>query len=136
MASERKIIKGRVINSGTAEGEAFVLKDPFSFIGDFDPDTGVLTQDNSPLYGKELANKILVCPTGKGGTIAPFIAFNAKQNGKAPLAILCNKVEPLIAESAITINIPILDSFDQEPVHCISNGQKIKIAEDGMVEVF
>lgn len=134
MSSEKILLKGRVINSGTTQGEAFVLDKPFSFIGDFDPDTGILTQDDSPLNGKELANKILVCPTGKGGTIAPFIAYNAKQNGKAPAAILCSKVEPLLAEAAITIDIPIIDNFDLDPVDNINTGQKIKISENGVVE--
>ena len=34
-------------------GEALVLDVPFSFIGDFDPDTGKITILNHPLFGKE-----------------------------------------------------------------------------------
>ncbi len=46
-------IKGRVINGGNASGEALVLDVPFSFIGDFDPDTGKITILNHPLFGKK-----------------------------------------------------------------------------------
>jgi len=120
-------IKGRVINGGNATGEALVLDVPFSFIGDFDPDTGKLTILGHPLFGKSLANKILVCPTGKGGTIAPFIAYRAWKNGNAPLAILCEKVEPILCESALVINIPILDSFAANPVEKIMSGQHVSI---------
>ena len=120
-------IKGRIINGGNASGEALVLDVPFSFIGDFDPDTGKLTILNHPLFGKSLANKILVCPTGKGGTIAPFIAYRAWENGNAPLAILCEKVEPILCESALAINIPILDSFNESPIKVIKTGQYISI---------
>ena len=123
-------IKGRVINGGNATGEALVLDVPFSFIGDFDPDTGKLTILGHPLFGKSLANKILVCPTGKGGTIAPFIAYRAWKNGNAPLAILCEKVEPILCESALVINIPILDSFDANPVEKIMSGQHVSINND------
>jgi predicted aconitase with swiveling domain len=123
-------IKGRVINGGSASGEALVLNVPFSFIGDFDPETGKITILNHPLFGKSLANKILVCPTGKGGTIAPFIAYQAKKKGNAPAAILCKKVEPILCESALAIDIPILDSLSQDPVECIKPGQLISIEND------
>jgi len=120
-------MKGRVINGGNASGETLVLDVPFSFIGDFDPETGKLTILNHPLFGKSLANKILVCPTGKGGTIAPFIAYQAKKKGNAPAAILCEKVEPILCESALAINIPILDSFGESLSKTIKTGQFISI---------
>ncbi len=123
-------MKGRVINGGNASGEALVLDVPFSFIGDFDPETGNITILNHPLFGKSLANKILVCPTGKGGTIAPFIAYQAKKKGNAPAAILCKKVEPILCESALAIDIPILDSFSEDPVEHIKTGQFISIEND------
>lgn len=123
-------LKGRVINGGTVKGEAVVLDVPFSFIGDFDPDTGKLAIEGHRLFGESLANKILVCPTGKGGTIAPFIAYQAWKQGNAPAGILCEKAEPILCESAIAINIPILDSFDKNPVQTIKTGQSISINND------
>jgi predicted aconitase with swiveling domain len=123
-------LRGRVINGGMVKAEAVVLDVPFSFIGDFDPTTGKLTIEGHPLHGKSLASKVLVCPTGKGGTIAPFIAYQASQIGNSPAAILCEKAEPLLCESAIAINIPILDSFDESPVEMIKTGQVIAINKD------
>jgi predicted aconitase with swiveling domain len=127
-------MKGRVINGGNASGEALVLDVPFSFIGDFDPDTGNITILNHPLFGKSIANKILVCPTGKGGTIAPFIAYQAKKKGNVPAAILCEKVEPILCESALVIDIPLLDSFDKSPVKTIRTGQVISV-DNGEVTI-
>lgn len=126
-------LKGRAINRGTVKAKAVVLDVPFSFIGDFDPDTGKLAIEGHPLCGESLANKILVCPTGKGGTIAPFIAYQAWQKGNAPAGILCEKAEPLFCESAIAINIPILDSFNENPVETIKTGQFISINNDEVV---
>jgi predicted aconitase with swiveling domain len=123
-------LKGRVINGGNVRGEAFVLDTAFSFIGDFDPDSGKLAIQGHPLFGKSLAGKILVCPTGKGGTIAPFIAYRAWKKGNAPLAILCQKAEPILCESAITIGIPILDNFSDSPVEKIKTGQLLSINQD------
>jgi predicted aconitase with swiveling domain len=123
-------IKGRIVNGGNVAGEAIVLDAPFSFIGDFDPDTGKLTIPNHPLWGESLADKILVCPTGKGGTIAPFIAYEAKKKGCAPAAILCRKVEPILCESALAMDIPLLDSFGEDIVERIKTGQFVTIEND------
>ena len=55
-------IKGRVVNGGECKGEAIVLTEPFSFIGDFDPETGLLTQQDSPLYVRALPAKYWYVP--------------------------------------------------------------------------
>lgn len=126
-------LKGRIINGGHAEGEAFVLDTAFSLIGDFDPETGKYAVEGHPLFGKSLANKILVCPTGKGGTIAPFIAYQAWKNGTAPAAVLCQKADPILCESALTINIPVLDSFDLNVVENIKTGQHVSVRDDEVI---
>jgi predicted aconitase with swiveling domain len=121
------MLRGRVINGGVACGEAFVLEEPFSFIGDFDPETGVMNSQKPGLVGQSIANKILVFPIGKGGTIAPWVAYEAAKNKNAPLAILCQQAEPITCEVAITIDIPLLDSFEVNIVQTLKTGQRIKI---------
>jgi uncharacterized protein len=123
-------LKGKVINPGNVEGEAFVLDVPFSFIGDLDGETGRFSVVGHPMFGENLANKILVCPTGKGGTIAPYIAYRAWKNGKAPAAILCDEVEPILCECALAIGIPLMVSSDQSFVATIQTGQSLTISED------
>ena len=127
-------LKGRAINSGHVRAEAVVIDVPFSFIGDFDPDTGQITIEGHPLAGKNLARKILVCPSGKGGTIAPFIAYQAKQKGNTPVGIVCRKADPLLCESALVIDIPILDSLSEDPVTTIKTGMTVTIDHD-MIEI-
>lgn len=120
-------LKGRVINIGRASGTALVLDFPFSFIGDFDPGTGSIVVEKHPLKGATVAGKILVCPTGKGGTIAPFIAYQAMQANNAPVAILCQKADPMLCECALIMDIPILDGFEQDIVKAIRTGQHVRI---------
>ena len=118
---------GRIINPGDLTGEAVVLDVPFSFIGDFDPETGQYAVESHPLFGRQIGGKILVCPTGKGGTIAPFIAYEAQKSGHWPIAILCEKAEPIICECAIVTGIPLLDSFNRSPVKTIKTGDALTI---------
>lgn len=122
-------LQGRNINSGQAEGEALVLDVPFSFVGDFEVATGQLVLEGHPLNGQSIAGKVLVCPTGKGGTIAPFLAYQAMRNGTAPVAIVCDKADPMLCECAVVIDIPIVDGFAQSPLREIRNGQRLCIAE-------
>jgi len=127
-------MKGRIINGGNVSGQAVVLDVPFSFIGDFDPTTGSITIPNHPMFGESMAGKILVCPTGKGGTIAPFVAYEAAKKGKAPAAILCREADPILCESALAIDIPMLDSFDEDLFKLVRTGQDVSI-ENGEVLV-
>jgi len=127
-------MKGRIINGGNVSGQAVVLDVPFSFIGDFDPTTGKITILNHPLFGESIAGKILVCPTGKGGTIAPFVAYEAMKKGNAPAAILCREADPILCESALAIDIPILDSLGEDFFKLITTGQSVSI-ENGEVSL-
>jgi len=128
-------LTGKSLNHGCVEGQAAVFQTPFSFIGDLDPSNGKVTMIGNPLFGTSLKDKILVIPTGKGGTIAPFIAYYAKKNGVAPLAILCNKADSLTLECALTIDIPILDGFAEDITQKVANGGVIKVnGNEGYVE--
>lgn len=118
---------GRIINTGVAKAEAFVLKTSFPFVGDFDPKTGQLEVKDEPFYRASMAKKVLVCPTGKGGTMAPFIVYDAWKIGNAPAGILCLKADSILCECALVINIPILDGFDKTIFSSIKIGQIISI---------
>jgi predicted aconitase with swiveling domain len=124
------VLKGRVINAGSVTAEAVVLDTPFSFIGDFDPETGQLMLSGHPLEGESIAGKVLVIPTGKGGTIAPWIAFEAAKRHMAPAAILCPRSESITCECAITIDIPMLDSFEENILEIIETGRLVHIDGD------
>lgn len=120
-------LQARSLNPGSVTAEAFLVEQAFSFIGDFDPKTGALLIPHHPRYGESLAGKVLVCPSGKGGTMAPFLIYEAFQQGNAPAAILCNQADPILFESAMAINIPIFDSFNVDVLTLLKNGQLVAI---------
>jgi len=127
-------LKGREINRGNVEGEAIVIKTPFSFTGDFDIATGTVAIKDHPLFGQKLANRILVIPFGKGAVNAPIGIYKAQKMGNAPIGIICRKADPLTVECAMTVNIPIMDSFDKDPITEIRTGDHITmLTEKGVV---
>jgi len=125
-----KEIMGKALNKGYARGEAVVFQVPFSFIGDMSPKTGEVTMVGHPNFGIPLKNKILVVTTGRGGTIAPYILYEAMKNQVAPAAILCDKADMLTLECALTVNIPILDGQGNAFTSLIQTGDMIEIKDD------
>ena len=127
-------LRGRVVNPGNIEGEAIVLGAPFSFTGDFDPNNGTLAIKDHPLFGQRIAHKVLVIPAGTGAVNAAIGVYRAYKKGNAPIGIICRKADPITVECAMTINIPLMDSFDKDPIETIKNGHYVTIlGEKGIV---
>lgn len=120
-------LQARSLNPGYVTAEVFLVEQAFSFIGDFDPHTGALLIPHHPCYGESLAGKALVCPGGKGGTMAPFLIYEAFQQDNAPAAIICNRADPILFESAMAINIPIFDNFAGDVLTLFKKGQLVAI---------
>ncbi|MBN2333188.1 MAG: DUF126 domain-containing protein [Deltaproteobacteria bacterium] len=129
-------LKGRTINSGNVEAEAFVLQEPFNFTTDFDSKTGTLGIKGHPLYGEKIGDKVLVIPAAKGAVTAAITMYHAKKMGNAPAAILCPKADPITVECAMVSNIPMMDSFVEDIVAVIKTGDQIKVfGTKGLIEI-
>lgn len=129
-------LKGHKVAAGKAEGEAIVSPEPFSFLGDISPDTGVCNIKRPELEGQSLIGKIIVCPTGKGSTRGPLTAYRAAKNRVAPAGIICVEAEPVLAAGAIAARIPMIDRCQRNPLEVIRTGDWVKMDGDrGVVEV-
>jgi predicted aconitase with swiveling domain len=129
-------LSGRTVNPGVAEGEAIVTGTPFSFLGELDPTTGKIPSPSHELFGQSVKDKVLVCPTGKGSTVGPIIAWYAMKAGNNPKAMVCIEAEPIIASVAITADIPMVHRLDKSPLETIKSGDHVKVdATAGIVEI-
>lgn len=117
-------MKGRIIKYGDIEGEAIVSKEPIGFFGGVDPDTGIVIEKGHPLEGKIIKGKILVFPTGKGSTVGSYVLYRLKKNNVAPLGIINEECEPIVAVGAIISDIPCVDKID---IGKIKSGDKVRI---------
>lgn len=131
-------IKARVISRGEAEGEVIVSKKKFSFLGDVDPDTGIVVANDSDIAGKSIAGKIFVFPSGRGSTVGTYVLLRMKKAGTAPKAIINLETEPIIAVGAIISGIPLLDKPEVDPTEIIKSGDRVKIhaLKEGWIEVY
>lgn len=132
-----KTFKCRIISKGQAKGEALVSNDPISFLGGIDPLNGLVIDSTHELYGKNIKDKILIIPGGKGSTVGSYVIFQMAKSKTAPKAIICLKAEPIIATGAIMAEIPMVDQIDNNIMNLVSSGAKIEVnAEKGEITIF
>ncbi len=127
----------RVISRGYAEGEAIVSKRPVSFLGDVDPETGVIRDRNSDLFGESISGKIFVFPEGRGSTVGTYILLRMKKNECAPAGMIMVRSEAIVAVGAIIAEIPLVDSPEIDVLDAICSGDIVRIhaGKEGWVEV-
>jgi predicted aconitase with swiveling domain len=123
-------MEGRIIKYGSVEGEALVSSQPIGFFGNIDPDTGVVIEKGHPLEGKSIKGKVLVFPTGKGSTVGSYSIYRLKMNGVAPIAIINEECEPIVAVGAIISDIPCVDRID---ISKIKDGTNVKVEGEKVI---
>lgn len=127
------LFKGRSINPGKAEGCAVVSKEPIGFYGGVDPKTGMFIEKGHELEGMSIAGKILVFPKGKGSTVGSYVIYGLAKNKAAPLAIINQETETIVATGVILSGIPCVDGI---PTDKIKTGDRLRVdAGAGTVEV-
>jgi len=125
-------MKGRTIMTGKAAGPALVSRTPISFYGGVDAKTGVIIEKGHELEGQCVNGTILVFPCGKGSTVGSYVIYGLQKNGVAPLALVNEETETIIATGAILAGIPCVDGID---IGEITTGDLLRVdGAEGLVE--
>jgi predicted aconitase with swiveling domain len=111
-----RVLQGRLIKAGQAEGVALVSPEPMGFFGMIDAETGIVIEVGHPLEGESVAGRVLVFPTGKGSTVGSYSLYRLSKAGLAPVAIINLESEPIVAVGAIISEIPMVDQVDIEQI--------------------
>ena len=129
-------VKCRIISRGIAEGNVLLTHDAISFLGNVDPETGVVVEEGHELFGKSIKDKVLVFPHGKGSTVGSYVLYQLSKNGVAPSAMINIDSEPIVAVGAIISGIPLVDRLESDPFGFMKDGDMVKIDSiNGYVEV-
>ena len=128
-------LKGRKVVGGYAEGEALVSRDPVSFFGGVDPETGVVTEPGHAVEGKCITGKVFVFPTGKGSTVGSYVIYRMKKLGTAPVALINVETEAILATGCVISDIPLVDRLEKDPLTTFRDGQRLRVyADEGVIE--
>lgn len=130
------ILNGRRVTPGRAEGEALVTRDTISGWGGMDPRAGTIIERRHELAGQSFAGKVLVFPGAKGSSAWSHYFHLARLAGKAPRALLFNRMTTKVALGAVVLRIPAMTELDQDPLAVIETGDHVVVdADRGVVEV-
>lgn len=110
------------------EGEALVAKDNFSARYDLDRIAGVFSRPQHALAGQSYVDRVLVMNTAKGGVASAWMLHEMKSRGMAPLAILFNRANTILAQGAALANLTMCDRFvDGDVTDLIRTGDHVRI---------
>jgi predicted aconitase with swiveling domain len=131
------VFKGKsVAKMGTVEGEALVTRDLVAFWAGTDWETGEIVEIAHEARGKNMADKILVFPKGKGGAGETFGYYYLARSGKAPKAIVCQSGLGQTVAGALLTKTPMVYGFAEDIVRAIRTGDTVRVDTDkGEVKV-
>lgn len=122
-------IKCHRVASGRASGPALVTVQAISFLGNVNPETGVVVDPAHELFGESIAGKVLVFPGGKGSTVGSYVIYQLKKRGLAPVAMINLVSEPIVAVGAVISGIPLVDRVGEEVLR-IKSGTIVNVDAD------
>ena len=123
----------KVIVKGKAQGQVMIAKKPINFLGAVDKKTGKIRDEKHDLFGKSLADKILVFPFGVGSSVGAYTIYSLKSNNCAPLAMICSKADMTTTSGCALANIPLVLASKEE-YDSLTDGKKILLdAESGKI---
>ena len=120
-------LRARHAIGSMVNGEALVARDGFSARYDLDRVRGIFSRPAHKLAGDSYVGKILVLDTAKGGVASAWMLHEMASRGVAPLALVFNTVNPILAQGAAFGDIPMLAGFDGDITALVPNGARLKI---------
>ena len=122
-------IKCHRVASGRASGPALVTGQAISFLGNVNPETGVVVDPAHELFGECIAGKVLIFPGGKGSTVGSYVIYQLQKRGLAPVAMINLVSEPIVAVGAVISGIPLVDRVPEEVLK-IKSGTIVNVDAD------
>ena len=145
-----KSFKGRPLVPGNLEGEALVSKQPFNTTASYFTNMFAGNTKNAPctdvnnqeLKDKDLAGAIICTPQTVGSTMGAGAIMGMNQLGVGFKAMLFSSHVDSIAAGGLIMDdiwndkkVITVDLLGDEFMNTVKSGDKIKISEDGTVEV-
>jgi predicted aconitase with swiveling domain len=135
-----RVLIGKPVVAGSAEGRALVSNEPLSFWGGLCPETGEIIDRRHEQSGAVVTGRVFVFPSGKGSSTASAVLLEAIRTGVAPVAVINLKVDPILALGSIVADemygqaMPIVVLAEKD-FFTIKQDDYITIKPDGTVRI-
>jgi predicted aconitase with swiveling domain len=132
------ILPGRVVIPGEAQGEALVSREPLSFWGGYDWQTGEIIDRRHQLSGSIAKGKILAIPFTRGSSTTTAVLLEAIRAGTAPAAILTTDTDfffalaAVVAEELYAASLPLV-ALAEDDFRQLTTGDIVQVRREGSV---
>jgi len=134
--SHDRVIRGHVGIGPRVMGQALVAADHFSARYDLDRVNGVFSRPAHRLFGQSYVGRVLVLLGAKGGVATAWMLRNMAASGKAPLALLLNTANPIMAQGAAFADLPFMDRFECDITTAVATDDMVTVdPEAGIVVI-
>ena len=145
-----KEFKGRIVAPGSITAPAVVSHGGLNTLASFqkalqfgDKKATCGDQNNSDLYGKQMAGKALCLPRTIGSTTGGLVLYCACSMKRQPACMLFSEpIDSLAAAGAVLadvwlddVSMPVVDSLGEEFLNYVKDNMTITVKEDGTVVV-
>ena len=134
-------LQGVVIIPGEARGEALVSREPLSFWGGYDWQTGEIIDRRHGLSGSIAKDKILAVPFTRGSSTTTAVLLEAIRAGTAPAAILTTGTDfffalaSVVAEELYHSPLPLV-ALTERDFSSLKSGEEVLVKETGEVILY
>lgn len=125
--SEQITVTGHRGIGDVVSGFALVANDNFSARYDLDRIQGVFSRPSHVLYGESYVDRVLVLNAAKGGVATSWMLREMKSRGMAPIALLLNTSNPIMAQGAAFAGLTFVDRFERDITECLKTGDWVTI---------
>jgi predicted aconitase with swiveling domain len=131
------VLRGHPGIGQPVRGLALVASDNFSARYDLDRERGIFSRPAHKLHGQSYVRKMLVLNAAKGGVATSWMLAEMAARGMAPLALLLNYANPIMAQAAAFSGIALIDRFERDVTQAIATGDQVEVdPAQGLVRVF
>ena len=120
-------IKGHAGIGPAVRGLALAADDDFSTRYDLDRGRGIFSRPSHKLYGESYVGRVLVLNAAKGGVASAWMLREMVAMEKAPLALLLNDANPVMAQGAAFANLPFMDRFETDITRAVRTGDLLYV---------
>lgn len=145
-----KEFQGRVVAPGAIEAKALVSHGGLNTLASFqkalqfgDKKATCGDQNNTDLYGKQMAGKALCLPTTIGSTTGGLVLYCACSMKRQPACMLFSEpIDSLAAAGAVLadvwldeVTMPVVDCLGEEFLAYVKDDMTVTVKENGVVVV-
>lgn len=127
MSGAQRVYQGHAGPGARVTGEALVAADNFSARYDLDLKRGIFSRPAHKLVGQSYVGRVLVLNIAKGGVATAWMLRAMVESGLAPVALILNFANPIMAQGAAFADLPLVDRFEIDITAAVRSGEVVAV---------